>query len=303
MNVYDLIIVGAGPAGITAGVYAARKRMHLLMITADIGGQASLSWDVENYLGYQFITGQELVEKFKEHLQKFDVEVRENEKATMVEKSGALVKIKTDKGDYITKTAVVASGRRPRKLGIQGEDTFKNKGVTYCATCDAPLFAGMDVAVIGGGNAGLDATLQLIKIAKRIYLIEATPKLSADRIMIQKAKESGKVVFYTGTKIKRIYGDHLVQGIEIEKDGKTESLPVGGIFVEIGSTPASDFVAAVKKNAGGEIMVNCSCETNIPGIFAAGDVTNVPAKQIIVACGEGAKATLAAFDYVNRMGE
>ena len=301
MNLYDLVIVGAGPAGITAGVYAARKRMNFLIITTDIGGQASLSWDIENYIGYQFITGPELVQKFKEHLQQFDVELREGEKATAVEKPGDTVLIKTDKEEYSAETVIVASGRRRKKLGVEGEDEFKNKGVTYCATCDGPLFAGMDVAVIGGGNSALDATLQLIKIAKRIYLIEATPQLTADRIMIQKAKESGKVSLYTGTKIKRIYGDHFVQGIEIEKDNKAENLPVGGIFIEIGSTPASDFVTGVIKNERGEIMVNCSCETNIVSIFAAGDVTNVPAKQIIVACGEGAKACISAFDYVNRL--
>jgi alkyl hydroperoxide reductase subunit F len=301
MNPYELIIVGAGPAGITAGVYAARKRMHFLMITMDIGGQASLSWEIDNYLGYQFITGPELVQKFKEHLQKFDVELREGEKITAVEKPGDSVLIKTDKGEYSAETVIVASGRRRKKLGVEGEEEFKNKGVTYCATCDGPLFAGMDVAVIGGGNAALDATLQLMKIAKRIYLIEATPQLTADRIMMQKARESGKVIIYTGTKTKRIYGDRLVQGIEIEKDGKTESLPVGGIFIEIGSIPTSDLVAGVAKNERGEILVNCSCETNIAGIFAAGDVTNVPAKQIIVACGEGAKACISAFDYVNRM--
>ena len=303
MNLYDLVIVGAGPAGITAGVYAARKRMHFLMITMDIGGQAALSWDIENYLGYQFITGSELVQKFKEHLSQFDVELTEGEKATTVEKSDAFVKIQTDKGEYIAKTVIVASGRRPKKLGVDGEERLKNKGVTYCATCDAPLFADMDVAVIGGGNAALDATLQLIKIAKKIYLIEVKPKVTADRIMIEKAKESGKVFIYTGTKVKRIYGEQLVQGIAIEKDDKLEDLPVGGIFVEIGSTPASDFAMGVTKNEKGEILVNCSCETNILGIFAAGDVTNVPAKQIIVACGEGAKAAIAAFDYVNRTGE
>lgn len=301
MNPYELIIIGAGPAGITAGVYAARKRMHFLMITTDIGGQASLSWEIDNYLGYQFITGPELVQKFKEHLQQFDVELREGEKVTAAEKAGDAVLIKTDKEEYSAETVIVASGRRRKKLGVEGEDEFKNKGVTYCATCDGPLFADMDVAVIGGGNAALDATLQLIKIAKRIYLIEATSQLTADRIMIQKAKESGKVFIYIGTKVKRIYGDRLVQGIEIEKDGKTESFPVGGIFIEIGSIPTSDLVAGVAKNERGEIMVNCSCETNIAGIFAAGDVTNVPAKQIIVACGEGAKACISAFDYVNRM--
>jgi len=300
VKTYELIIIGAGPAGITAGVYAARKRMNVLMIALDVGGQASLSWDIENYLGYQFITGPELVQKFKEHLDHFDVELREGEKATSVEKSGNTVNITTDKGEYTAQTAIVASGRRPRKLGVQGEDEFKNKGVTYCATCDAPLFADMDVAVIGGGNAALDAALQLTKIAKKIYLIEVNPQLTADRVLIEKAQESGKVTLYTDTTVKRIYGGALVQGLEIVKGDKVEDLAVGGIFAEIGSTPESDFVRGVKKNERGEIIVNCSCETDIAGIFAAGDVTNVFAKQIIVACGEGAKATLAAFDYVNR---
>jgi len=302
VNTYELIIVGAGPAGITAGVYAARKRMNVLMVAVDVGGQASLSWDIENYLGYQFITGPELVQKFKEHLDHFDVELREGEKVTSVEKSNNTVNIKTDREEYTAKTVIVASGRRPRKLGVQDEDVFQNKGITYCATCDAPLFADMDVAVIGGGNAALDAALQLTKIAKKIYLIEVKPHLTADSVVIEKATASGKVIFYTDTRVKRIYGDNLVQGMELAKGNTVEDLPVGGIFVEIGSTPISDFIQGVKKNERGEIVVNCSCETDIPGIFAAGDVTDVFAKQVIVACGEGAKAAIAAFDYVNRMG-
>jgi alkyl hydroperoxide reductase subunit F len=302
VNTHELIIVGAGPAGITAGVYAARKRINILMIAGDVGGQTSFSWDIENYIGYQFITGPELVQKFREHLSKFDVELKEDEKVTSVEKSHETITIKTDKGDYSAKTVIIASGRKPRKLGVQGENEFKNKGITYCATCDAPLFAGMDVAVIGGGNAGLDATLQLAKIAKKIYLIEAAPHLAADHIMIEKARESGKVTFYTDTKVKRIYGEQLVQGVDIVTEDKEEVIPVGGIFIEIGSIPASEFVKGVEKNERGEIMINCSCETNIPGIFAAGDVTDVFAKQIIVACGEGAKAAIAAFEYLNRTG-
>ncbi len=297
----DLIIVGAGPAGITASVYAARKRMDFLVVTGDIGGQTVLSSDIENYTGYQFITGVELAQRFKEHLEQFELELKENERATLVKKEDNIVKVKTDKGEYEAKTVIVASGRIPRKLGVEGEDEFKNRGVTYCATCDAPLFSDMDVAVIGGGNSALDATLQLIKIAKKIYLVDVAPQLRADPIMVEKAKSSGKVVIYTNAKVKQISGDKLVQGIKIEREGRAEDLTVGGIFIEIGSIPASEFVKDVIKNETGEIIVNCSCETNISGIFAAGDVTDVPAKQIIVACGEGAKAALSAFDYISRL--
>lgn len=297
---YDLIIVGAGPAGITASVYAARKRMDFLVISKDIGGQATLSSDIENYTGYQFITGAELVQKFKEHLDQFKVKVKEGETVVLVQKEDDFVKIITDKEKYRSKTVIVASGRMPRKLKVEGEEKFKNRGVTYCATCDAPLFAGMDVAVIGGGNAGLDATLQLIKIAQKIYLIELLPQLQADPVMVDKAKISGKVKIFTKTKVEKIYGDDFVKGIKISRQGRIEDLAVGGIFVEIGSVPCSDFIKDVRKNGAQEILINCKCETSVSGIFAAGDVTTVPAKQIIVACGEGAKATLSAFEYLSK---
>lgn len=298
---YDLIIVGAGPAGITASVYAARKKMDFLIISKDIGGQTTLSSDIENYTGYQFITGPELVQKFKEHLEQFKVKVREGEAAVSVKKENDSIKIRTNRGEYESRTVIVASGRLPRKLNVEGEQEFKNRGVMYCATCDAPLFADMDVAVIGGGNAGLDAILQLIKIAKKIYLIEVAPNLRADPIMIEKAKNSGKVDIYTDTKVEKIYGDSFVQGIKIVKEGTIKDLAVEGVFIEIGSIPSSDFVKDVEKNRMGEIVVNCKCETSIPRIFAAGDVTIVPEKQIIVACGEGAKATLSAFEYLSRI--
>jgi len=297
----DLIIVGAGPAGITASVYAARKRMNFLVITGDIGGQTVLSSDIENYTGYQFITGVELTQRFREHLEQFELELKENERATLVKKEDNIIKVKTDKGEYEAKAVIVASGRIPRKLGVEGEDEFKNKGVTYCATCDAPLFSDMDVAVVGGGNSSLDATLQLIKIAKNIYLVDVDDKLRADPIMVEKAKGSEKVVIYNSAKVKQISGDKLVQGIKIEREGRDEDLTVGGIFIEIGYAPTSEFIKDVAKNEIGEIIVNCKCETNISGIFAAGDVTDVPAKQIIVACGEGAKAALSAFEYQSRV--
>lgn len=297
---YDLIILGAGPAGITAAIYAARKKMNFLIISKDLGGQTLLSSDIENYTGYQFITGIDLVEKFREHLLQFDIELREYEEVRLVEKSDDVIKIKTTKDEYQTKTVILATGRTPRRLNVEGEDKFQGRGITYCATCDAPLFAGRDVAVIGGGNSALDAVLQLIKIASKIYLLNASPQLRADAVMIEKAKNSSKVIIYNKTKIEKIDGDQFVDNITITKEGRTFALPVGGIFVEIGSTPVADYIKEVKKNSMEEIVVDCRCRTSVSGIFAAGDVTDVYAKQIIVACGEGAKAALAAFEYLTK---
>jgi alkyl hydroperoxide reductase subunit F len=296
----DLVIVGAGPAGITASVYAARKRMDFVIVTKDVGGQAMLTADIENYTGYQFITGSELAQKFREHMEQFDVKVNEMETATLLRGDGAGLLLETDKAEYRSKTAIIASGRTPRKLGVEGEDQYRNRGVTYCATCDAPLFADMDVAVVGGGNGALDAVLQLIKIAHRVYLIDRAPQVRADPIMVEKARNSENVVFYNEATLKRIYGQDFVKGIEVVRGDSVEDLPVGGVFIEIGSLPVSEFVTDASKNEMGEIIVNCTCETSIPGVFAAGDVTNVYAKQIVVACGEGAKAALAAFDYLSR---
>jgi len=295
---FDLIIIGAGPAGITASVYAARKEMGLLVITKDIGGQAAWSGDIENYIGYQFITGPELVGKFEEHMRKYEIELKENEEVLELKRKDDGVWVKTDKGAYEAKTAVIASGKRSRELGVPGELEFKNRGLTYCATCDAPLFAEKDVAVIGGGNSALDATLQLIRIAKHIYLINITPTLTGDAVMREKVRESKKVTILNNTQVTAVLGERMVSGIKIRKQEKEETLPVQGVFVEIGLISNSEFAKELGKNELGEIRVNCRSETNIPGIFAAGDVTDVPAKQIIVAAGEGAKAALGAFAYL-----
>lgn len=296
----DLIIIGAGPAGITASVYAARKRMDSLVITRDVGGQTLFTANIGNYTGYQFIAGQELVKKFREHLQQFNIEVKEGESAISLKNEEDIIEVETDKNKYKAKTAIIASGRIPRKLGVDGEEEFKNRGVTYCATCDGPLFADREVTVIGGWNSALDAVLQLIKIAKKIYLIDIGPKLRADSIMVEKARNNEKVTIYSNTKVEKIYGDNFVRGIKIDRAGTPEELAVEGVFIEIGSMPASGFARDIEKNKDGEIIVNCKCETNISGLFAAGDVTNVIAKQIIVACGEGAKATMSAFEYISR---
>jgi len=295
---FDLVIIGAGPAGITASVYAARKKMDLLVIAKDIGGQAAWSGEIENYTGYQFITGPELAAKFEEHMRKYGIQVKENERVVDLKRKDEGVWIKTDKAVYEAKTAVIASGKRSKELGVPGELEFKNRGLTYCATCDAPLFADRDVAVIGGGNSALDAALQLIQIARHIYLINITPYLTGDVVMREKVSQSKKVDVLNNTQVTAILGDRMVSGIRIRRGDKEETLAVEGVFIEIGLIPNSEFAPEIEKNERGEIKVNAYNETNIPGIFAAGDVTDVPEKQIIIAAGEGAKATLSAFRYL-----
>ncbi|MDP2912881.1 MAG: FAD-dependent oxidoreductase [Candidatus Omnitrophota bacterium] len=296
---YDLIIIGAGPAGITAAVYAARKRLQFLVLTGDIGGQAAWSGDIENYTGYQFITGPDLTAKFEEHMRKYNVPVKEREEALEVKKTGGAIKVRTAKGEYESKTVIIASGKVSKELGVPGEKEFKNKGLTYCATCDGPLFGGKAVAVIGGGNSALDAALQLIKIARHVYMINITPYLGGDAIMRQKVESSEVVTVINNARVTAVVGDNMVSGIMIKREERIEPLAVQGVFVEIGLKPNSGFAKDVEKNEYDEIKVNCLNQTNVPGIFAAGDVTDVPEKQIVIAAGEGSKAALAAFKYLN----
>jgi len=297
---YDLIIIGAGPAGITASVYASRKKMNFLVLTKDIGGQAAWSSDVENYPGYQFITGPELVAKFQEHMEKFGIKSRENEEVVELEKRDDVIYIRTTKASYEAKTAIIASGKRVKEIGVPGEREYKNKGVAYCVTCDGPLFSDKDVAVIGGGNSALDAAIQMMKIANKVYLINITDELAGDAIMQDKIKNNPKVTILNNTRVEAILGDKFVKGIQLDSRGKSRVVDVNGVFIEIGLMPNSWFAKGLDKNEKGEIKVNCANETNVPGIFAAGDVTNVPDKQIVIAAGDGAKTTLAAFRYLAR---
>jgi NADH-dependent peroxiredoxin subunit F len=298
--VYDLIIIGAGPAGITASIYAARKQMILLVLSQDIGGQTSWSGSIENYTGYQIVTGPELTEKFKEQIAAYGIKVNEGESVLSIEKKDNFVIVKTDKSEYITKSVIVASGKTPRELDVQGEKEYKNKGIAYCATCDGPLFAKKKVAVIGGGNSALDAAIQLSKIASEVHIVNIADELTADAIMQDVIKRTSNVKIYNSSSMKRITGEKFVNGIEIETRKGPQTISLEGVFVEIGLIPNTGFIDNVKKNAYGEIEINCACETDVPGIFAAGDVTSVPEKQIIVAAGEGAKAALSAFQYIVR---
>jgi len=280
-----------------AETIAARKRLNFLVISKDVGGQTAWSGDIENYTGYQFITGPELTKKFTEHLESYGINLKENEQVIEVKKTNNSISVVTERSAYEAKAVIIASGKRTRELNVPGEKEFKNKGVSYCATCDAPLFSAKDVAVIGGGNSALDATIQLIKIANRIYLINMAQQLTGDPVMQEAVSASNKVTVFNNARVSAITGDKFVNAIKIKTGQKEEALAVGGVFVEIGLMPNSEFVQGVEVNELKEIKVNTENETNVAGIFAAGDVTDVREKQIIIAAGEGAKAALEAFNY------
>lgn len=305
-GVYDLIIIGAGPAGMTAGVYAARKKLKTLIISKDIGGQAAWSSDIENYLGFSMITGPELVKKFEDHLEDFKEDVELRVVVSGVKKITKMVgKFKVELGDGSSETSralIIAGGKVPRKLGVSGEDQYLNRGVTYCAWCDGPLFKNKDVAIIGGGNSALDAALNVSKLVNQIYILNITPELTADAVMIEKVTSSPHIRIMNSTEVVAIEGDKVVRSIRIKTDdGLQKDLPVSGVFIEVGSLPATDYLKkVVKLNNNGEIIIDEFNSTSTSGIFAAGDITNVVEKQIITAAGEGAKAAIQASNYLAR---
>ena len=296
---YDLIIIGAGPAGITAAVYAARQKLNFCVISNDIGGQTAVTGTIENYTGYHFISGPELSMKFEDHIEQFGIDVKMPEKVSSVAKGTHGFIVQTDNEKYEARTVLVSSGKVPRTLNIPGEQEFKHRGLTYCAVCDGPLFGDKDVAVIGGANAALDAALQMMKIASKVYLITNNSELHGEKIRIDRVKTAKNIEIIYAASTTEVVGDTFVDGIIISQDGSKRNIPLEGVFVEIGWDPSCKFIDFIEKNEYGEIIVNNRCETNIPGVFAAGDVTNVPEKQIIIAAGEGAKAALGVAHYLS----
>ena len=301
---YELIIIGGGPAGMSAAVYAARKLLNTLLVTSDIGGQVNLANGVENYLGYQFIEGDELIDKFQQQVNQFPIDQKIGLKVTRVNKDGGGFEVVSESGDkFQGKVIILATGKRPRRLDVAGETELTGRGVTYCSICDGPEFTGQRVAVIGGGNSAIEAALDMVKAAEHVDMVSSTP-LTGDPIMIEKLTAAKNLTIYTEQQTEKILGQDRVQGIVIKdlKNGTTTQLDVAGVFVEIGLTPNSDMVKdLVKLNEVGEVPVNSYCETEIPGLFAAGDLTNVPEKQIVIAAGEGAKAALQAHRYLRRL--
>ncbi|MBM4446026.1 MAG: FAD-binding protein [Chloroflexi bacterium] len=302
---YDLMIIGGGPAGMTAAVYAARKRLNALLLSKDLGGQVNWTLGIENYMGYQIIEGPELIKKFEEQVKQFPIDIKTGEGVSSLSRTSGGFEAKTDSGEtYQAKAAIIVTGKRPRPLNVPGEEKLRGRGVTYCATCDGPLFADMKVAVIGGGNSALEAVDDMVKIAEHVYLVSLT-QLTGDQILIDRVKSAVNLTMFLEHEVVEITGEKLVDGIRV-RDLKTKQereLQVSGVFIEIGLIPNSDLVKnVVTLNRHGEIEVNCNNETNVPGLFAAGDVTSVPEKQIVVAAGEGAKAALQAHRYLQRLG-
>jgi alkyl hydroperoxide reductase subunit F len=298
---YDLIIIGGGPAGLTAAVYATILKMEALLIAKDLGGQAIESTKIENYLGFDFITGPELVEKFKHqlfHSHYIDHVISEAEKIEPAE--GGFQVITSELNTYFSPALLVATGMTRRKLNVPGEEGFQRRGIFYGNIQDLSFVQGKDVAVIGGGNSALQIAENLHTVAGKIYLV-STSELSADSAIIERVWRCRNVQAYENYTIVEFIGENTLLGLTIRKKAGKEivNLAVSGAFVAIGLQPNSSLVAhLVELNDRGEIVINPDCSTSCPGIFAAGDVTNAFGKRIIIASGEGAKAAMAARQYV-----
>ncbi len=299
---YDLIIIGGGPAAITAGIYAARKKVNTLLITKEFGGQMALGHKVENWPGTPSMAGMDLVSNFVGHLKKFEIEIREGELVREVKRfKGVFFEINTDKGAYQTKSVMVATVKSPRELDVPGVKEFSGKGISYCATCDVPLFGDKIVAIIGAGDAGLDTAWQLTYYAKKIYILNKYSELKSDNVILQeKIKDNPKIEILYQAEAREIKGTKFVESLVYEQAGIKKEVVVDGIFAEIGSVPNSSLVEnLVKLNGREEIVIDPRTNgTSVTGIFAAGDVTDISQKQIVVAAGEGARAALSVYEYL-----
>ncbi len=303
--VYDSIIIGSGIAGLTAAIYASRKKMNTLGLTKEIGEPFLAGYTIENYPGLPKVRGGELMEKVKEEALKCGALIKEEYGVTSVEKKGGNFLIKTAKGDnFKTKTVIIATGRMPKKLDVIGAQEFENRGVSFCTICDAPLFEGKDVAVIGGGNAALISALDLISYANKIYVLQHREKFVGDDMLIERLEKTGKATLIVNAETEEIKGKKFVESLVYEDLATSEKkeLAVKGIFVSIGQIPNSNFVKGfLRLNGYDEIAIDCrTTQSSVPGVFAAGDVVDLPFKQYIIAAGEGAKAALSAHKYIQK---
>ena len=303
---YDLIIIGGGPGGVAAGIYGARKKMKSALITDSFGGQSLVSADVQNWIGTKSVSGYDLAKMLEEHLRAQEgIDIFDNDLVLEVKKTDGGFTIGTQKGkSYETKTILVLSGSRRKKLGVPGEKELDGKGVFYCSTCDAPIMDGKIVAVVGGGNAGLEAGIDLLPYASKIYILEFSDALKGDPITQEKLKANPKVEIIFNAKTLEILGREFASGLKYEdqKTKEVKELKLEGVFVEIGAIPNADFLAGlVQVNALGEIVVDHKTQaTSLPGIWAAGDVSDVLYKQNNISAGDAIKAVLNIEEYLRK---
>jgi NADH-dependent peroxiredoxin subunit F len=300
---YDLIILGGGPAAMSATIYAARKLLKIAIVTKDFGGQMLETGEVENWLGYRRISASELVENFTEHVTNFNAAVSQGPSVVSAREEDGKFIVSTDNNkQYRANSLIIAIGKRRRQLGVPGEVEFSGRGVAYCATCDAPFFTGKVVVLAGGANSAFTTAIELLRAGASVTLVNSIAGWQADGALQEKASEFGnKIKLLDFHEVLGIEGRQRVTGVRV-RDRRTEReqvLPADGIFIEIGLISNTDVVnGLVELNDQGEITVDCACRTSREGVFAAGDVTTVPYKQIIIAAGEGAKAALAAYAYL-----
>jgi thioredoxin reductase (NADPH) len=304
----DLIIVGAGPAGMTASIYASRYKLEHLVIGQAPGGQGMLAGQVENYPGFPSIAGPELMQKLLEHTKSYNVQIR-NELVKQLKRESGFFKVITEQGEEQTKTLILAMGASYKSLGVPGEKELIGKGVSYCANCDAPLFKEKIVAVVGGSNAAVGGALHVAAFASKVYLIHRRDEFRAVPYLVEKMKQNSKIEQVLSTQITQIMGTNKVESVVLDKpyQGQTK-LAVDGVFIEIGQVPATALAdgLGVQLDEQGFIKVSPGMATNIPGVFAAGDLSVVPGeqalRQLITAAADGARAAASVYQYLHKSG-
>lgn len=300
---YDVLVVGGGPSGASAAIYAARKGIRTGIVAERFGGQVMDTMGIENFISVKYTEGPKLVASLEEHVKDYGIDVMNLQRAKRLEKKD-LIELELENGAVLkSKSLIISTGARWRNVGVPGEVEFKNKGVAYCPHCDGPLFEGKHVAVIGGGNSGIEAAIDLAGIVKHVTVLEFMPELKADAVLQERLYSLPNVTVLKNVQTKEITGTDKVNGISyIERDtGAVQHIELQGVFVQIGLVPNTDWLGdTVERTPVGEIVVDKHGATNIPGVFAAGDCTNSPYKQIIISMGSGANASLGAFDYLIR---
>lgn len=300
-NKYDVIIVGGGPAGLTASIYASRRNLKTLIIAKGLGGQMAMTNEIENYPGLDLISGADLAQKMQKQAEKWETKFDYNE-VTGLERKGHDFIVKTNKDQYQAGAVILAFGLTPRDLGVPGEEKLKGRGVAYCATCDGPFYKNKVVGVVGGGNSAFEAAIYLSGIAKKAYLIYFRLKFNAEGYLVAKAKAIKNIEFLCCARVKEIKGDKKVESVvlaDINSQTKSAEIKLDGLFIEIGYQAKTGWLKGfVDLNERGEIMVNRDGETSVPGVFAAGDCADSRYKQIVISAGEGAKTALQAHKYL-----